>query len=263
MSWIDELREIFTAILASETRYTTGAGNAGGTSLVDAGLIGAGVGRFISFLVIINPGNLTSIHSSDITNFNNGTGEITFNTVNPDGQVAAGTPYKLIPLRFVPAEVAAIITSQGRMLFCMDFWSNPQEEVQVTGAQTTPALPDVVVADLPAGATIVRAIAMFKYRMIENTNAAENSIDATAVQPIQVRDDTPGTWRTAIDFVDEQFKIAATTRESGDVSIGDNDIAVEVDGNDTYNFQWLNAKAHLGNLQFNDVQTGLRIWYSV
>ncbi|GAJ11139.1 unnamed protein product, partial [marine sediment metagenome] len=38
---------------------------------------------------------------------------------------------------------------------------------------------------------------------------------------------------------------------------------VEVDENDGYDFQWLNAKAHLGNLQFNDVQVGLRIWYSV
>lgn len=166
-------------------------------------------------------------------------------------------------LAILKAFVDTLEASRDRELYCMDFWSNPQEEVVVTGAQTTPSLPDVVVDDLPAGATPVRAIAMFKYRMIENTNAAENSIDATAVLPIQVRDDTPGTWRTAIDFVDEQFKLAATTRESGDVSIGDNDIAVEVDGNDTYKFQWLNAKAHLGNLQFNDVQTGLRIWYSV
>lgn len=146
-------------------------------------------------------------------------------------------------------------------LWSMDFWSNPQEEVMVTGAQTTPALPNVTVADLPAGAIVVRAIAMMKFRMVENTNAAENSIDHTAAQPIQVRSAAPGTWRDAINFVDEQFKIAATTREGGDVLIGSIDIAVEVDENDTYNFQWLNAKAHLGNLQFNDVATGLRVYY--
>lgn len=148
-------------------------------------------------------------------------------------------------------------------LFTMDFWSDPQEEVVVTGGQTTPGLPTVTIADLPPDAIIARAIAIFKFRMVENTNAAENSLDHTAAQPIQVQDDTPGTWRDAINFVDEQFKLAATTREGGDALIGSIDIAVEVDGNDGYNFQWLNAKAHLGNLQFNDVQVGLRIWYSI
>ena len=151
----------------------------------------------------------------------------------------------------------------GKMLFTMDFWSNTQEEVVVTGAQTTPALPSVTIADLPATATIVRAIPMFKFRIVENTNAAENSIDATAVLPIQVDDGAASGFVTAIDFVDEQYKISATTREGGDVVIGDNDIATRVDANDTYPFQWLNAKAHLANLQFNDVQTGLRIWYSI
>ena len=147
----------------------------------------------------------------------------------------------------------------------MDFWSDTQEEVVVTGGQTTPTLPTVTVADLPSAATIVRAIAMIKFRVVENTNVAENSIDKTAVQPIQVRDDTPGTWYSAMNFVDEQFKIAASTREGGDVFIGSVNIAGagKVDANDGYNFQWLNAKAHLGNLQFNDMQTGLRIWYSI
>ena len=149
------------------------------------------------------------------------------------------------------------------ILCSMDFWSDPQEEVVVTADHTTPGLPTVTIADLPPGATRVRAIAMFKFRMVENTNAAENSIDHTDPQPIQVRSDAPGTWRDAINFVDEQFTIAATTREGGDVLIGSIDVAIEVDENDGYNFQWLNAEAHLGNLQFNDVQTGIRIWYSI
>ena len=148
-------------------------------------------------------------------------------------------------------------------LFTMDFWSDPAEEVAVTGAQATPGLPSVVVADLPDGATIVRAIVMMKFRMVENTNAAENSLDCTAVQPIQVDDSGNTGWLTAIDFVDEQFKIAATTREGGDILIGDNNVAARVDGNDTYDFQWLNAKAHLANIQLNDIQMGIRIWYSV
>jgi hypothetical protein len=158
-------------------------------------------------------------------------------------------------------------TRIGRQLLCMDFWSDSQEELAILQAAGTKALPDVTVADLPAGATIVRAIAIFKCRMIENTNGAANKLDGATVaatsQVIQVRDDTPGTWRDAINFVDDQFGLAATTREGGDVCMGSVDIAVEVDGNDTYNFQWLLAKADQDNLNFNDVQVGLRIWYSV
>lgn len=167
----------------------------------------------------------------------------------------------------VQEDIASLSTNLGRTLCCMDFWSDPQEEVSVTSGAGTKTLPSVTVADLPSGATIVRAMAMFKFRMIENTNAAANKLDGATVastsQVIQVRDDTPGTWRDAINFVDDQFGVAATTREGGDVCIGSIDIAVEVDGNDTYNFQWLLALADQDNLNFNDVQTGLRIWYSV
>jgi len=160
--------------------------------------------------------------------------------------------------------VDGLETSTARALYTMDFWSNPVEEKAVTAAQVTAAVgAAVVVADLPAGATIVRAIVMIKFRMVENTNVAENSLDCTAVQPIQVDDSANTGWVTAIDFVDEQFKIAAESREGGDVVIGDNDVAARVDGNDTYDFQWLNAKAHLANIQFNDIQMGIKIWYSI
>ena len=141
----------------------------------------------------------------------------------------------------------------------MDFWSDPQEEVQVTAVAGDKALPGVTVAGLPADAVVIRAVAMFKFRMVENTNAAANKLNGA--QNIQVRDDTPGTWRNAINLVDDIFGVGAGTREGGDVIIGDTDISVEVDGDDTYNFQWDEARADLGNLQFNDVQTGLRVYY--
>ncbi|KKL16940.1 hypothetical protein LCGC14_2490530, partial [marine sediment metagenome] len=44
---------------------------------------------------------------------------------------------------------------------------------------------------------------------------------------------------------------------------GDHDIAVEVVGNDTYNFKWQLADADQISINFNDIQVGLRIWYSV
>ncbi len=157
-----------------------------------------------------------------------------------------------------------ILSRFDRQLVTMDFWSDSVEEKAVTAAQVTAAVgAAVVVADLPAGATVVRAIVMMKFRMVENTNAAENSLDCGAAQPIQIDDVANTGMRDCIDFVDEQFKIAAETREGGDVLIGDINVADRVDGNDTYDFQWLNAKAHLANIQFNDIQMGIRIYYSI
>jgi len=116
----------------------------------------------------------------------------------------------------------------------------------------------------------VRAIALLKFRIVENTAAATaNKLDGATVantsQVIQIRDDTPGTYTDCINFVDDQFGIAAATREGGDVIIGSIDIAGsgKVDANDTYNFQWLLGLADEDYLQFNDVQTGIRIWYSL
>lgn len=150
----------------------------------------------------------------------------------------------------------------------LDFWSNPQEEVQLGDAAATIVLtPTVTVADLPAGAVVVRAIAMFKFRMIENTNAGANKLNGSTVaatsQVIQVNDSGGTGYIDAINFIDDQFGLAATTRESGDVCIGSIDVATRVDGNDTYTFRWLLSKADLDNLNFNDCQVGLRIWYSV
>ncbi|GAH57323.1 unnamed protein product, partial [marine sediment metagenome] len=66
----------------------------------------------------------------------------------------------------------------GKMLFTMDFWSDPVEVKVVTAAQVTAAVgAAVTIADLPVDAAIVRAIVMMKFRMVENTNGAENSLD--------------------------------------------------------------------------------------
>lgn len=178
------------------------------------------------------------------------------------GGIAIDDEVMIIPARL--AEIAAVKAQTdkiaGKMLFSMDFWSTPQEEVQLTNVAGDKSLPSVVIADLPATATIVRAIAMFKFRMIENTGAANKLAGA---QEIQVNDSAATGWVDAINFVDDQFGIAATTREGGDVCIGAIDIANRVNGNDTYSFQWDEAVADLANLQFNDCACGLRIWYSV
>ena len=155
----------------------------------------------------------------------------------------------------------ATVAKQNRILCSMDFWSDTQEELLINATAADKALPNVAVAELPDGATIVRAIAMFKFRMVENVFDGANAINVA--QHIQVRDSTPGVWRDAISIADNLFNFASKAREGGDILIGDHDIAVEVDEDATYNFQWEAADADQISINFNDIQCGIRIWYSV
>jgi hypothetical protein len=154
-----------------------------------------------------------------------------------------------------------ILGALGDAVSSVDFWSVYQEEVQLDAAATDLALPDVVVAGLPAGAHIIRAMAFFKARMAENTNAAVNGLDGA--QNIKVQKGGAGGYSTGIALTSAIVALAATTREPGDVFMGGVDISALVTGNDTYNFQWTQALALQADLLFNDVQTGLRLWYSV
>ena len=74
------------------------------------------------------------------------------------------------------AGATSLRASQLRELYQMDFWSDPQEEVSIPAVAGTLALPSVTVADLPAGATGVRAIARLMFRAIENPNAVANKL---------------------------------------------------------------------------------------
>ena len=166
-----------------------------------------------------------------------------------------------VDIGVVDTVVDGLAVGQGRVLCCMDFWSPTQTVVTIPAGAADQALPTVTLGDLPAGATIVRAIAMFKFRMVENSNVAANKL--TGAQEIQVNDSGGAGWVDAIQMVDDLFSIAASTREGGDVLIGQLDISARVDGDDTYPFQWDEAVADVASLLFNDVQTGLRIWYSI
>ena len=156
----------------------------------------------------------------------------------------------------------------AKALFSMDFWSDPQEEIPVPAvAATLVFTPTVTVGDLPATATIVRAIAMFKFRMVENThegaNALDGATDPDTTQVIQVKETAAGAYIDAINFVDNQFTFTEAAREGGDVLIGSLDIVGQVTGNDSHTFQWKMRKADQDFINFNDCQVGIRIWYSV
>jgi len=140
------------------------------------------------------------------------------------------------------------------------FYSNPQLSVTV-GAVGDVNLPNVVLPSL--GKTIKRVYAGIKFRMIENTNVAANKL--SGVQSIRVKKST-GAWGVddvaAIDFADDEYGIAALTREGGDLAVGDNNVSSEVDVfNATYNMRWEDATADVASLVLYDVQTFLVVTY--
>jgi len=165
--------------------------------------------------------------------------------------------------------IKGLLLGDSRKLYTLDCWSAGLEEVQLDAAGVTVALPDITLADLPAGATVVKAIVMFKFRMIENIYAGVNKLNgatvATTSQVIQIRSDAPLAYVDAILFVDDFFTLGDAAREGGDVIVGTADVAgaAGVDENDTYNLRWLLGRADQDFINFNDCQVGLRIWYSV
>ena len=169
----------------------------------------------------------------------------------------------------IQGDITQVVVSSGKQLLSMDFWSETVDEadVEIDAAGETKDLPPVVIEKIPSGASVLRAVAMFKFRMLENTNTNPNRLNGGTVpetsQVIQVREDTPGDWGDAINFVDSQYAIEGETREGGDVCFGTIDISAIVNGNGVYEFQWLLARPLLNYMLFCDVQMGIRVWYSV
>lgn len=162
----------------------------------------------------------------------------------------------MIDPRGVIRDILARITRQSAS---MDFWSPVTAEVLVDTAHADVDLGDVTVAGIPTGSTIIRVIAMFKFRAVENDNGAANSLDGA--QEIQVQKAAEG-WNDAINFVDTQCSLPLTSGQlGGDVFFGYTNLSAICTGNDTYHAMWDEPLAHLDHIYFRDVQWGLRFWY--
>lgn len=152
--------------------------------------------------------------------------------------------------------------------FFMDFWGDPIDIITVPAVAADLSFPDVVVAALPTDLSIIRVVAMLKVRSIKDTSAADNKINA-ASKTLRVKKST-GAWGTddivAINFTNGQWYTVASTKEGGDVMVGDNDLSSEVDGNATYNFRSEQTNradaivALAASLVLYDVQTGIRVY---
>ena len=113
-------------------------------------------------------------------------------------------------------------THSGRLVFASDVLAT----LVLNAVQSDEALPSVTVPSgfLPSGASIDRVLAGISWRKQVDSSGSENAVDG-ATQEIQVRDDTPGTYRTAIDIPDNSLATAADATEGGILIIGDNDIS--------------------------------------
>lgn len=153
----------------------------------------------------------------------------------------------------------------------MDFWSDVISTITIAGTPADLDFPSVVVSGLPAGCSIVRVIAMLKYSHRKDTSGADNYINA-ASKVVRVKKST-GVWGTddiiAIDMPINSLYTTASTKEGGDLIIGDNDIKAKVDGDGTYNFRSEQTNrgdavsAVANNLELYDVQMGLRVEFTV
>ena len=148
------------------------------------------------------------------------------------------------------------------LMSTLDLWSSYSTQIQLNTIMGDKVLPSITIAGLPSGATVIRAIMMLKYRTLENTNAAINGVSGG--QNIQAEKAVSGSWVTGIALGGGECSVPASTHETGDVMMGTADISTQVPANGAVmNFMWTNGIAAQNNLNFNDVQVGLRIWFTV
>jgi len=160
------------------------------------------------------------------------------------------------------AAVAGLEQKLKSLATPVDFWSAPDDVIDLPAIATHINLPDVVVSELTSEIAAVRVIAILKVRAIENTSpGGSNAINGA--QAIRIKKST-GIWGVndivAINLPDNLWMTAASAREMGDLVIGSNDVKSKVDGPGTYNFRFENARVDLDYLRLNDVMIGLRLY---
>jgi hypothetical protein len=142
-----------------------------------------------------------------------------------------------------------------------DFWSDVLPLITILDAPGDIVLPYVNII-IPDGAIILNVIAMLKFRIIENTNVAINSVDNSQVIQIQDSAVASPVWLDAIYMIGGILSTAAAVREGGDVIIGNQDLSPVVVGSSSFNFQWSQAKVVVPNLLLYDVQSGIRVMFT-
>lgn len=161
------------------------------------------------------------------------------------------------------AAAETVLARSARILIPIEYWSTPQLDVTIPAVAANVALPNVVVAGLPSGITVVLATLVLRYRYTVDTGGAVAKLNGA--QHIQIQKGGAGGYADAISLIDDQFNTSNLTglRDVNADVMGDHNVSAKVTGNDTYNCQWTSALSDVANLVLKEVQMGLKIWYSI
>jgi len=165
----------------------------------------------------------------------------------------------------VETKVDTLTTDVGRKVVHQDFWSASVAAVAITDAESNINLPNVVVAGLPAGATITRVEVLFKCRLIRDSSTADNAVhDLDADFFISVDADPARASKVnAIAILEDFWSVDVSTSPDtgGDVIVGSTDVKAEVTIDGTYYLTMDNAQSDGNNLNLLDVMIGLRVYF--
>lgn len=140
----------------------------------------------------------------------------------------------------------------------LDFWClTPINSITLPAVAADIALPSVIVAGLTAAMTILKADAMFKWGLRNNSAAAVNKISGD--QYIQISPDGV-TYTDCLKWSDDMLWTDASSLGPGDIRVGI-DVSTIVTGNGTYQFRWRNAVVDGASLLLEDVDMGIRLYY--
>ena len=141
----------------------------------------------------------------------------------------------------------------------MDFWSHADSLITLP-ADT--ALPDIVIVGLPSGYIVTRVILTLKYSAKEDTSGADNKITAGTITSREKL--IPGSYETALYLKDGEADVAASTKEGGDVHVGNSDVSGTdsgITGNCTVQSVFDGVTTTGASIELYDVQIGLRVYF--
>lgn len=167
------------------------------------------------------------------------------------------------------------VLSKPNIINSITFWSDLQATVTIASTASDLDFPSVTISGLslrstPYAATyrIHSAILLLKYAQKEDTSGSANAINGTN-KTIRVME-SGGAWGTddiiAIDIPDNTLATAASTKEGGDIIIGNHDIKSVVTGDLTIlvrSEQTNRGDAILvdgDSLILRDVQCGIKVY---
>jgi len=170
--------------------------------------------------------------------------------------------YELNPTSISPTDIDTLVQQMVTNVSMMEFWSDIDDIITLTTATANVALPDIVIANIPANTTIIKANGMIKMRALNNTSQAANAINGASVINVKKAATAWGASVALINIVDNAWYTEASTKEGGMLVEGDNNVIAEVDANGIYNLRFNgNVFVDGNNLELIDVMVGLKIYF--